>query len=257
MNTGVQDSFNLGWKLALVHRNLAPSSLLNTYSEERIPVIREMLDCTTKLLKRTFTDQSNDPWNRTGRLLQLGINYRWSSLVLDERKQAEDDEFSDFDFGDANEEPEMQPTDVDAYGGRADGIIRAGDRAPDASGLVNISMLPKSRALTQQMFSLFGPSHHTVLNFAPAHGQCPALFRTLKKCPLNTVRSALVVHRGHSVPAVCQGAHAVFEDRDGHAYGGYGILDNWGVVVVRPDGVIGAIVRGAEGLQRYFRGVFG
>jgi len=35
MNTGIQDSFNLGWKLALVAQGLAPDSLLDTYADER------------------------------------------------------------------------------------------------------------------------------------------------------------------------------------------------------------------------------
>jgi hypothetical protein len=35
MNTGMQDAFNLAWKLALVHRGQAPASLLDSYSVER------------------------------------------------------------------------------------------------------------------------------------------------------------------------------------------------------------------------------
>jgi 2-polyprenyl-6-methoxyphenol hydroxylase-like FAD-dependent oxidoreductase len=36
MNTGMQDAFNLAWKIALVHRGLAPRSpLLDSYSQER------------------------------------------------------------------------------------------------------------------------------------------------------------------------------------------------------------------------------
>src|SRR5262249_27842844 len=37
MNTGVQDAYNLGWKLALALRG-APDSLLDTYQAERLPV---------------------------------------------------------------------------------------------------------------------------------------------------------------------------------------------------------------------------
>lgn len=37
-NTCIQDSFNLAWKLAYVHRGLASPSLLDTYSVERQPV---------------------------------------------------------------------------------------------------------------------------------------------------------------------------------------------------------------------------
>lgn len=35
MNTGLQDSFNLAWKLGLVLDGLAPESILETYEVER------------------------------------------------------------------------------------------------------------------------------------------------------------------------------------------------------------------------------
>ncbi len=38
MNTGIQDSFNLGWKLALVINGTAPNALLDTYEAERRPI---------------------------------------------------------------------------------------------------------------------------------------------------------------------------------------------------------------------------
>jgi len=43
MNTSIQDSYNLGWKLALVLRGDAPESLLDTYHAERHEVGRRML----------------------------------------------------------------------------------------------------------------------------------------------------------------------------------------------------------------------
>jgi 2-polyprenyl-6-methoxyphenol hydroxylase-like FAD-dependent oxidoreductase len=38
MNTGIQDAWNLGWKLALVSRGIADQALLDTYDAERRPV---------------------------------------------------------------------------------------------------------------------------------------------------------------------------------------------------------------------------
>ena len=38
MNTGIQDAWNLGWKLALVSRGIAEEALLDTYDSERRPV---------------------------------------------------------------------------------------------------------------------------------------------------------------------------------------------------------------------------
>ncbi len=43
MNTGLQDSFNLGWKLALVCRGAASERLLDTYEVERRPVAERVV----------------------------------------------------------------------------------------------------------------------------------------------------------------------------------------------------------------------
>lgn len=47
MNTGIQDAYNLGWKLAAVIRG-ADTSLLDTYDEERRPVAQAVLEDSTK-----------------------------------------------------------------------------------------------------------------------------------------------------------------------------------------------------------------
>jgi hypothetical protein len=49
MNTGIQDMINLGWKLALVIQGRASATLLETYGEERLPVIRDVLAKTEGL----------------------------------------------------------------------------------------------------------------------------------------------------------------------------------------------------------------
>jgi 2-polyprenyl-6-methoxyphenol hydroxylase-like FAD-dependent oxidoreductase len=46
LNLGVQDAFNLGWKLAAQVRGWAPESLLDTYEAERHPVGADVLDNT-------------------------------------------------------------------------------------------------------------------------------------------------------------------------------------------------------------------
>lgn len=44
MNVSMQDTFNLGWKLAAVLEGRAHPSLLQTYSDERQPVAQELID---------------------------------------------------------------------------------------------------------------------------------------------------------------------------------------------------------------------
>ncbi|PRY32155.1 FAD-dependent oxidoreductase [Pseudosporangium ferrugineum] len=54
LNLGVQDAFNLGWKLAAQVRGWAPEALLDTYEAERRPVAGDVLDNTraqTELLE--------------------------------------------------------------------------------------------------------------------------------------------------------------------------------------------------------------
>ncbi|MBM7784297.1 rifampin monooxygenase [Tenggerimyces flavus] len=51
LNLGVQDAFNLGWKLAAEIRGWAPETLLDTYQAERHPVAADVLDNTRAQLE--------------------------------------------------------------------------------------------------------------------------------------------------------------------------------------------------------------
>jgi NADPH-dependent dioxygenase len=48
MNTGVQEAYNLAWKLAMVVHGHAGSGLLDSYDPERVPIGRELLGSTRK-----------------------------------------------------------------------------------------------------------------------------------------------------------------------------------------------------------------
>jgi 2-polyprenyl-6-methoxyphenol hydroxylase-like FAD-dependent oxidoreductase len=72
LNTGVQDAYNLGWKLAHVIRG-GPDSLLDTYEAERLPVAAAVLG----LSKRLYQTKSSKRGDATN---QLALNYRTSSL---------------------------------------------------------------------------------------------------------------------------------------------------------------------------------
>jgi len=48
MNTGIQDGYNLAWKLALVLRGKASGELLNTYNEERLPNAEQLTKTTDR-----------------------------------------------------------------------------------------------------------------------------------------------------------------------------------------------------------------
>ncbi|MFD0000607.1 FAD-dependent monooxygenase [Nocardia sp. NPDC127526] len=92
LNTGVQDAYNLGWKLAAVHGGADPE-LLETYAAERMPVAAKVLGLSTRLHRQDFHGGTAPA------IHQLDISYRNGPLALDART--------------------------------APGALRAGDRAPD------------------------------------------------------------------------------------------------------------------------------
>ncbi|HKU12744.1 MAG TPA: FAD-dependent monooxygenase [Steroidobacteraceae bacterium] len=103
MNTGLQDAYNLAWKLALVVQGKADATLLDSYAAERQPVAQRLLDTTdrgfrlvvsdswlaglfrTQVLARIAAFAVNRP--RVQRLAfrtvsQTGIHYRGSPLSV-------------------------------------------------------------------------------------------------------------------------------------------------------------------------------
>ncbi|KAK0239289.1 FAD binding domain-containing protein [Armillaria nabsnona] len=229
LNSGIQDSINLAWKLTLVDRGLAAPTLLDTYSQERIPVIAAMLDKTTDLHNKTFSGgaASSEGWRRGPELYQFGVNYRGSPIVIDE---------------------EGTPESVDPYRSGEGGPLRAGDRAPDAPGLVS------SQGEKTSLFDIFHTSYHTVLIFAGADLEIKAILDLLKVYPAGAVKSVVILHQ-NAAPAV-DGSPPDFVLADGDGYARKHYNDRDGIVVVRPDGMIGALVGGVDGLKRYFKGIF-
>jgi 2-polyprenyl-6-methoxyphenol hydroxylase-like FAD-dependent oxidoreductase len=49
MNTGIQDGYNLAWKLAMVLKHSAQVSLLDTYNEERLPNAKRLTQTTDRM----------------------------------------------------------------------------------------------------------------------------------------------------------------------------------------------------------------
>ena len=148
MNTGIQDSINLGWKLAMVLQGKATNHLLDTYGEDRLPAIRSVLEGTEGL---TRLIGSENPAVRsvvshvapllvgtdfvqtksTTTLSQVGLNYRDSSL---------------------SETHEHY------------GSMRAGDRLPDLDvTLQNQPHSSKQNPMPAKLFSLIDPSKFMLL----------------------------------------------------------------------------------------------
>ncbi|WP_329467349.1 FAD-dependent oxidoreductase [Streptomyces sp. NBC_01431] len=86
MNTGIQDAYNLGWKLAALLDGADPA-LLDTYEHERRPVARSVLDDSTTRLGKVMRalGESAGPSAQQGltddRTTGLGVAYTDSPLT--------------------------------------------------------------------------------------------------------------------------------------------------------------------------------
>ncbi|KAJ7583220.1 FAD binding domain-containing protein [Mycena floridula] len=219
--TGGQDAFNLAWKLTLVEKGLSPPSLLETYAEERLPVIREMLKETTSMLANDFNDFNS---KRNPNTSQLTINYRWSSILVDEQ-----------DLDDILDDPSC------SFGG-AD--LKAGDRAPDAPGL--ISSKPHSRSTS--LFDILSKSRrHTVLLFSDD----PAFIGLSRQLRSRELAQVVLIVPSRRNPSFTE-ADLILEDSAGHASDAY-TTGGCKCIIIRPDGIVGALVQRPEGARKYFK----
>lgn len=101
MNTGIQDAYNLAWKLALVLKGAAGERLLDTYDEERLENARNLLQTTDRMFRLAAGPDWFLAFLRTSvvpsvakyilgldavrnfifpLISQIGINYRHASL---------------------------------------------------------------------------------------------------------------------------------------------------------------------------------
>ena len=78
MNTGIQDAYNLGWKIAHVLGG-APQALLDTYEEERLPIAAGILSLSSKLISERLKGGVPSEGRSTD-TLQLELNYPSSAL---------------------------------------------------------------------------------------------------------------------------------------------------------------------------------
>jgi len=110
MNTGIQDGYNLAWKLALVLRGDADAKILNTYHEERSEVAKRLLETTDRMFDLLMSPARPLAFVRTHifphianfvvsleamnqfifpLISQIGINYRQRTLSVDHDEEFE------------------------------------------------------------------------------------------------------------------------------------------------------------------------
>jgi hypothetical protein len=76
MNTGLQDAYNLAWKLALVVSGRAGAALVHSYEDERLPVANHLLKRTDRL----FSIVVSDSW--LGGLIRTRVMPKLMALAL-------------------------------------------------------------------------------------------------------------------------------------------------------------------------------
>ena len=163
-----------------------------------------------------------------------------------------------------DDEGAEQRDPASGYNKESETATQPGDRAPEAPGLVDV----RSTSVTLSLFGIFAPSVHTVLVFAGGNGSgsgnsdtLRALSGVIVQQPESAVRGVLIVSPESEMESRGAGLfEQVLVDRDGHAHAGYNVPVGSGekvtVVVVRPDGFIGARVHNATGIERYFGCIF-
>jgi len=213
MNTGIQDAFNLAWKLGLVIHDRSPASLLDSYNEEREPVAKMVLNLTDRLtrmatLQSPFGQQLRDALlalltgihtieDRVAETMaEIGIHYRGSSAVS----------------------------------GKTGRTLHAGDRAPDWALLDGVSheailLLDRLRKPVHQLLLFAGQSTRDAIDLNEHRKVLAGLYAEV-------MDTLLIVHDENSdIP------DALF-DADGAVHALYEVHPT-GVVLVRPDGYIG------------------
>ena len=245
MNTGIQDAYNLGWKLALVTKDSAPFGLLDTYEEERLPVARAVLNQTDTNQKLFI---SNHPVLRFFRervlvpLMEIpavtdAIVYRGSELGIKYRGTA---------LARSHEVPLMQTTLLPKRESERASVVdrlrfyrapHAGDRAPDARCRDAATGVPTT------LFDQFRGPHFTLLLFdGPARTEAgytrlSSVARRVRELCGEGVEARIIVS-ANARPAALDRDGAVLLDPDHEAHKLYGASAQ-SLYLVRPDGYVG------------------
>lgn len=188
MNTGIQDAMNLGWKLALVMRGTAPESLLDTYEQDRLPVMRSIVFRTEALtdvigghsILRNFfihvaplfanADFVQD--NATANISQIALNYRNSPLSEDlfgDGNLVAGDRIPDLEIRVASTGAPVTLSGVEVASSGAQPDLPTRVASSDAQPNLAIRAAASgAKVESQRLFSLLNPSRFTLLlaNFA-------------------------------------------------------------------------------------------
>lgn len=246
MNTGIQDAYNLAWKLALVCRGLAPDSLLDSYDKERRPVAEDVVK-TTKILtedlfghlsperrERLSSDMVVPPElakRRARHIEELDLNYSGSPIC----RQHAGSHFGKTRFSSGP---------------------RPGEEALDAAPLL-LDRQPVA------LFELLRGSRHTLLLFPGARHEAASwrrlidLAHSMKSRLGDLINIFFVAIEPESVPANALPAEKVILDPRRNLHYRYG-AETECLYLIRPDGYVGyrSEPATASALHEYLNKIF-
>lgn len=239
MNTGIQDAYNLAWKLALVCQGIARPELLDTYNAERYPLVKRQVQTTDAAFKmmllrhpvsRAIRDRlaallvNIEPLQHLmeQRAAMLTINYRNSPIVEEYRELPlslgtpikEIAEFKQWrDFGEAP---------------------HAGDRAPDFVFISN--------GADQRLFKIIRGTSHKLLLFVGNYNEpdfeedFQQRYSLIKERYGKAIEPVLI--HMNELPFEVNEEITVVSDDDGELHQRYGAHSHC-IYLIRPDGYIG------------------
>jgi len=245
MNLGIQDAFNLAWKLALVTSGVAKPSLLDSYHAERHPIASETLigtDLATKVitlrnpLAQTLRNriamfllsldvvqhrlaQSLSGLMRTYRKTPMVREYHrgFLGVVMGVHATAEPPGFSEWR--------------------KFVAAPAAGDRAPD--GTVSV----RGTGVSVRLFELLRPGRHVLLLF-DGRGATPAGYRKLEeieqgvRARYRDLIAVYLVVPYAAPPAELRSDGSLLLDAEGELHHKYGAGSEC-LYLIRPDGYVG------------------
>ena len=260
MNTGMQDGYNLGWKLGLVLNARSPASLLDSYHPERHQAGRDMLCLTDHLHRALLRGEPQLSLSETLRqklaavlagqevmqqrmrraVAELNIGYRHSPIVAEHHSLL----------------PGFRGSHASLLGWHDFGAgPRAGDRGTDAR-----LMLCPGRESVRFFQRVRGTKHHLVL-FAGtlATGETHRRLQALADATIHAYPDCIEPHLivPHELPGDLAGKGEILLDPRGELQHRYGARSAC-LYVDRPDGYIGFRSQppDPEALKSYFTQIF-
>ena len=218
MNMGIQDAFNLGWKVALVARGVAGPGLLASYEAERMPVARAVVTLTDRMT-RAATAQNPAVQHLRNWLLPVLMGIPFVKEAMVERLA----------------EVSMVYRDSPWVENHGLGPVRAGDRAPDAV------LYDRAAGVEKRVYGLLQTPGFVLLVFEGDDGT-QAGEGILGDLPGKVYR---VTRPGREIQP------GTLEDRDCWARTAYGAGEEGLLVLIRPDGYVGYRGGSAAALRAY------